>query len=114
MLESEFSNMAGAKGAGNSVRRRRYAETMYTGKPRCWGPHRCEAAKGADPEAVAMRRTRQAEVFARELFGRFFAENEECLPYFLDDNALTRLWSGTAELKRIWASRSTFVRSRNY
>lgn len=57
-----------------------------------------------DPEAVAGRRTRQAEAFARELFSRFFAENEDCRSHFVDDEALKSLWSNTAELKRIWGT----------
>jgi hypothetical protein len=56
----------------------------------------------ANAEAVAMQRTRQAEAFARELFRRFFAENEDCLRHFKDDDALNSLWSNTGELKRIW------------
>jgi hypothetical protein len=57
-----------------------------------------------DPDAVAMQRTRQADAFARELFRRFFAENEDCLQHFKDDSALNSLWSNTAELKRIWGN----------
>ncbi len=61
----------------------------------------------AAADAVAMQRTRQAEAFARELFRRFFAEDEDCLQHFKDDDALNLLWSDTsdtAELKRIWGS----------
>ena len=47
----------------------------------------------ADPEAVATRRTRQAEVFAREIYRRFLGTEVSHLDVFQDDDALERFWS---------------------
>jgi hypothetical protein len=58
----------------------------------------------ADPEAVAGRLTRQAEAFARELFRRFFAEDEDCSSHFVDERALASLWSNPEELERVWGA----------
>ncbi|GEM_PF-2776790 len=54
------------------------------------------------PEKVAMQRARQAEAFARELYRRFFAEQEDYLEYFKDDKSLNTLWSDADKLATVW------------
>lgn len=56
----------------------------------------------ADPEAVATRRTRQAEVFAREIYRRFFGTEANHLHFFQDDDALEEFWNDRDRVRAIW------------
>jgi hypothetical protein len=58
----------------------------------------------ADPEAVAMRRTRQAEVFARELYRRFLGTEVNHLPVFQSDDTLEEFWSDKDRVRKTWGS----------
>jgi hypothetical protein len=53
---------------------------------------------------LAMRRTRQAESLARELYQRFFTQADDNLRYFAHDEALAELWEHPSDLKRIWGA----------
>jgi hypothetical protein len=54
-----------------------------------------------DPEVTAMRRTRQAELFARELYRRFLATEIEP-SMFQDEERLERFWKDRAEVRARW------------
>lgn len=56
----------------------------------------------ADPEDLAMRRTRQAEVFARELHRRFLAREERDLSIFRDEADLESFWSDRDRVRTSW------------
>lgn len=58
----------------------------------------------ANPETVAMQRTRQAEAFARELYRRFMTGKDDLSASFKNDDSIENLWSKSDELNRIWGS----------
>jgi hypothetical protein len=58
----------------------------------------------ADPEIVAMRRTRQAEVFAREIYRRFLGTEVSHLHVFQNDDALDEFWKDRDRVRSTWGS----------
>ena len=56
----------------------------------------------ADPDFVAMRRTRQAEAFARELYRRFLATEADHLHIFQNDGTLEEFWKDKAQVRSVW------------
>ena len=54
------------------------------------------------PEECARRRTRQAEVLARELFNRFVAGEPDSLEFFRDEPALELAWAEPQAIKTAW------------
>jgi hypothetical protein len=58
----------------------------------------------ADPEIVAIRRTRQAEVFAREIYRRFLGTEVNHLPVFQSDDTLEEFWSDKDRVRNTWGS----------
>src|SRR5260370_2174329 len=56
----------------------------------------------ADPELAAMRRTRQAEAFARELYRRFLATEPSHLSLFQDETSLEEFWEDRARVRASW------------
>ena len=55
-----------------------------------------------EPVALALRRMRQADVFARELYRRFVGGESDYLGLFRDDVALEEFWSDRDRVRAAW------------
>jgi hypothetical protein len=58
----------------------------------------------ANPNDVALRRTRQAEVLAREFYRRFLGQTSSNLPFFKDEASQDTFWSNLPAALTVWGA----------